>query len=575
MIVSAIFQAAAKAMALVLLATLLAAAPAHAQQEPEKWFETEALNTGLAPAPEDLERETPRDTVDAFLTLTADGRFAEAAHVLNLNGIDAGQQAEEGPRLAQMLAEVIERRVIIKWSDLPSRPDAINAALPESHPFSGEARRSLVIGELNLHSRPVSIRLNRIKPADEDAVWVFSRQTVAEIPRLHELYGPGWFESKLPPVLTQEVTADLRAWELIVFPILAVLALASYMLLNRLFGSISRRVSVAWINRASEKTRRPLALAVTALIVQYVVQTVFTFSSMITAVLSPLLVGLVIFGITFAVLKAIDATLEIVTDRYVGEIDSVEDSDRRHLYTNIYAARRYVLLAAFVISAVLLLYNLNLFDNIGMSLLASAGVATVVLGIAGQSVLGNILASLQIAVAKPIRIGDAVQYEGRWAYVESIYYTYITLRCWDDRRLIVPVKHFISQPFENWTKIDAKSTRTFAIELDLSADPQTLREVFEEIVEDDPDVLADEMKMVAVEEYRQTTQTVRFYATAANPSDAWMMHARLSEKMGDWIRENRPEWWPRLRLAEMELSTSGESRDAPTEKGRLRRTGTG
>lgn len=570
-----ILKSAVRVLAPLLLIALCASSAAWAQQEPEKWFETDVLNSGLSAAPKDLERDTPRESVDAFLALTAKGQFGQAAHLLNLNGIDASRQAQDGPRLARMLAEVIERRVIIKWSDLPSRPDAINAALPKNHPFSGEARRSLKIAELNTDSRPVSIRLNRVKPEGADAVWIFSRQTVADTPRLHDLYGPGWFESTLPPALTREVISDLRAWELIVFPVLAMVAFAGYMLLNRVFGAISRRVSVRWINRASEKIRRPLALAVTALIVQYVVQTVFTFSSTITAVLSPLLVGLVIFGIIFAVLKAIDATLEIVTDRYVGEIDSVEDSDRRHLYTNIYALRRYVLLAAFVISAVLLFYNLNLFDNIGMSLLASAGVATVVLGIAGQSVLGNILASLQIAVAKPIRIGDAVQYEGRWAYVESIYYTYITLRCWDDRRLIVPVKYFISQPFENWTKIDAKSTRTFAIELDLSADPQTLREVFEDVVKDDPDVLEDEMLMVAVEEYHQATQTVRFYATAANPTDAWMMHARLSEKMGNWIRENQPEWWPRLRLNEQEVSRSGESRENTSRNDLRRRTGTG
>jgi hypothetical protein len=123
-------------------------------------------------------------------------------------------------------------------------------------------------------------------------------------------------------------------------------------------------------------------------------------------------------------------------------------------------------------------------------------------------------------------------------------------RCWDDRRLIVPVKHFVSQPFENRAKIDAKSTRAFAIALDLPAGPQALREVFEEIVKEDPDVLPDEMLMVAVEEYHQSTQTVRFHATGTDPTDAWLMHARLSEKMGNWIRENRPEWWPRLRLAD-------------------------
>jgi small-conductance mechanosensitive channel len=537
-----------KSTAGLLLFLMLSVSAGQAQSESESWFEVETVNDGMGAVPDGVERETPRDTVDSFLSLTRAGAYSDAAHTLNLNGLDAGDRRGEGARLARMLAEVIERRVIINWSDIPGRPDALNASLPENHPFAGKQRRSLKLAELPTESRPVSIRLDRLKPANGNAIWLFSRQTVKDIPRLHAQFGPGWFERQLPHAMTREIVPNVRFWELIVFPLLLLMAVGLYILLNKAIGSASRRASVGWVNRASEKTRAPLAIGITALAVQYAAQTLFTFSSLITTVLSPLLAAIIIFSITFAVLKAIDATLEVVTDRYVGEIDSKHESERRHLYTNIYALRRFVLLAAFTIGFLLLVLNLNLFDNIGLSLLASAGVATVILGIAGQTVLGNILASLQIAIAKPIRIGDAVLYDDRWAHVESIYYTYITLRCWDERRLIVPVKHFISQPFENWTIVDAKSTRTFDMELDLTAEPAVLREVFEDIARNDEDVMAGEMLMVAEHEYHQSTQTVRFYATADNPTDAWLMHVRLSEEMGNWVRENRPEWWPRLRL---------------------------
>lgn len=542
----------------VLLGVLLLSLPSAAQDEAESWFETDRLNSGLGEVPEEIERETPRDTVDSFLVATDRGDYAAAAHTLNLNALDPGEQAERGALLARMLAQVMRRRVIIDWSDLPGRSDGMNLNLSRDHPLAGEARRSIEIAQLSPSGRPVTIRLNRVKQPGEDAVWVFSRQTVKDIPRLYSAFGPGWLERQLPAEWTATVDGNMRLWEVVALPLVLVLGAGLFWVLRKIIGFASRRSPVTWINRASDEMRAPLALGIAAMVLQYLTGTLVTFSSGIATVLSPVLTALIIVSLTLAVLKVIDATLEVVTDRYVDSIDSTRESERRHLYTNIYALRRYVLLAAVVISAGLVIYKLNLFDDVGLSLLASAGVATVILGIAGQSVLGNILASLQLAIAKPIRIGDAVQYEGRWAYVESIYYTYVVLRCWDHTRLIVPVKHLISQPFENWTMLDAKSTRSFTMELDLSADPQMLREVFQKIVRDDERAIIDELLLVEVEGYAQTMQTVRFYATARSPSDAWMMHADLSEKMGSWIRENRPEWWPRYRLNDIRLADDAE-----------------
>lgn len=515
----------------------------------DRWFEIGALDT-VGGSAEMLEQfSTPRGLVAAFLDLTDRGDFERAAVALNPG--DRADELQDFSRaeLAEMLAGVLHRRVVVDWASLPDRPDGMNVNLPSNHPFSGKARRSIAISELSSADPPITIAISRYKPDNADAVWLFSPQTVALIPKMHAMFAPGWLMTHIPEPLRAEVIGPVRLWELVALPVVATGFILLVLGLRRIIEWCADHLPVNFIARASRAMRTPLAIAVAALAIKEFLDAGLSFSGPVTAVLSPLLLLVIIFFLTLAILRTIDTSLAIVTDRYVGDLDTKADSDRRHLYTNIYAARRYVLLVAVGVTIIVFLLQFNLFDSLGMSLLASAGVATVILGIAGQTVLGNLLASLQIAIAKPIRIGDAVQYEGKWCYVEAIYYTYITLRAWDSRRLIVPVKYFISQPFENWTMTDTKTTRSFALELDLSAEPQKLREVFEEITREEDHLLPDEMLMVAVEEYGQATQKVRFYATADNPSEAWTMNVRLSEKMGDWVRENRPDWWPRLRLA--------------------------
>ncbi|RFF29138.1 mechanosensitive ion channel family protein [Wenzhouxiangella sediminis] len=515
---------------------------------PERWFEVESLNAGLGEAPAELERSTPRQTVSHLLVLTDEGNYETAAHLLNLNELPEDEQGERGPELARKLAEVINRTMVIDWGELPSRSDALLERSGSEAPLAGQARRSIELSFLELQPAPAEIRVNRIKPAEGEAVWVFATQTVDDIDALYDRYGPGWLEERLPDTLQRPAFAGTRIWEWLALPITVGLLVLLGWLTHSAIGWIGRAVPIDWINRAAGRMRLPLAVALMALLGQFLTGWVISFSGFFYTVLSPLLIGLTIVGLTLAILRTIDATLEKVTERFVDDIDDSSDRDRRKIYTSIYALRRFVLLAAVLISGMVFLVQLRLFDNVGMSLLASAGVITVVLGIAGRTVLGNILASLQIAIAKPIRIGDAVKYEDYWGYVESIYYTFLVLRTWDGRRLIVPVQYFISYPFENWSMVDASVTRTVTLRLDHSAEPDKLRKAFEKLVAKNERALEDEFLMTAVSEVNEDFQEVTFYATAGNPTDAWLMQMDLREGMTDWVRRYHPEWWPSDRI---------------------------
>lgn len=508
------------------------------------WFEVERLNAGLAEPPEDLARDTPREAVSEFFRLTEEERFQAAAHVLDLSELESAEQADRGPELAHKLAEILDRTTVIDWRNLSNRPDALVESGTTDRPQAGQARRSLRLSALELDRRPIEIRLSRVKSADAEPVWVFSAQTVRSIDALHDRYGPRWLERQLPKPLRDNSLLGTRLWEWLALPLIVGLLFLIGSLLRRLLGLVGHAVPVKWINRATDRTRMPLTIALTAIIGQIIMAWVISFSGPLYQIITPLLLGLTIIGLTFAALRAIDATLEIVTERFVHHIDDSQESDKRELYTSIYALRRFVLLAAVVISAALFIAQLGLFEDVGVSLLASAGVVAVILGIAGQTVLGNILASLQIAIAKPIRIGDAIEYEGKWAYVESIFYTYLVLRVWDNRRLLVPVQYFISHPFENWSMVDASVTRSFALKLDHCAEPGRLREVFDELVENEETAIRDEMTMTVVSDHTEKYQEVMFFATASNPTAAWLLQLKLREAVGDWVRQHHPEWWP-------------------------------
>jgi small-conductance mechanosensitive channel len=308
-----------------------------------------------------------------------------------------------------------------------------------------------------------------------------------------------------------------------------------------------------------------LALLAAAALLHYATARLVTFSAPVTAILEPVLIAVMVIAVTVALLRAVDALLDAITREVVGDARKELGQHQRQAYTSIYAARRIVLLIAFAAGLGFVLMHLDLFGSLGLSLLASAGVLTVILGVAAQPVLGNIIASLQIALTQPIRIGDAVEYEGNWAYVEAIFYTFVRLRTWDDRRLVVPVQYFISKPFENWSVVDKKMTRVFLLTLDPRADVEELRQAYLEIARADEDVMENEMLKVVVLGQDHNGMQVRFYCTAKDASTAWNMHCRLREKTLAWIRENHPGWWPRQRELQFGPATAGEGFDQAAE----------
>ncbi len=182
----------------------------------------------------------------------------------------------------------------------------------------------------------------------------------------------------------------------------------------------------------------------------------------------------------------------------------------------------------------------------GVSLLASAGAAGLVLGLALQPLLKNMFAGIQLAVAQPIRLGDALLVENEWGTVEEITSSYVVLRLWDWRRLVLPLTYFIDKPFQNWTRESTSLIGTVLIYLDHTAPVAAIRDKLQEILRASP-LWDRQVAAVQVTDFREYTMEVRMLVSASNAGRTFDLRCEVREKMIDWLKNEYPHALPRRR----------------------------
>jgi small-conductance mechanosensitive channel len=235
-------------------------------------------------------------------------------------------------------------------------------------------------------------------------------------------------------------------------------------------------------------------------------------------------------------------------------IDVEDNLQARRIMTQYRVIERIgtVLIWVIVIGAILMT-----FDSVrqfGVSLLASAGIAGVVIGFAAQKSLGTLLAGIQIAVSQPIRLDDVVIVEGEWGRVEEITLTYVVVRVWDERRLIVPVTYFLDNPFQNWTYTSAQILGTVFIYADYSVPVEEVRQELKRIL-DSTDLWDGRAWSLLVTDSNDRTMEMRALISAANSSEAWDLRCMVRESLIDFLQREYPESLPKVRLESLEQNT--------------------
>lgn len=253
-----------------------------------------------------------------------------------------------------------------------------------------------------------------------------------------------------------------------------------------------------------------------------------------------------------------------LTARY--RIDVADNLVARRIHTQANLLRRVVAVVIAIITIGAILLTFPGVEAVGASLLASAGLASVVAGLAAQSTLANVFAGLQLAFSDAIRVDDVVIVEGEWGRIEEITLTYVVVRIWDQRRLVLPSTYFTTTPFQNWTRRGSELLGTIELDVDWAVSPSELRAELQRVV--DGDELWD--RRTAVLQVTEATGgiiRVRALVSAANAGALWDLRCNVREALVEYVHDRHAEALPRTRVAMVEqvAAEARRSSDASRE----------
>jgi small-conductance mechanosensitive channel len=185
--------------------------------------------------------------------------------------------------------------------------------------------------------------------------------------------------------------------------------------------------------------------------------------------------------------------------------------------------------------------------QLGASLLASAGVLGIIGGLAARPVFSNLIAGLQLALAQPIRLDDVLIVQGEWGRVEEITGTYVVLRIWDERRLIIPLQWFIENPFQNWTRSTSRILGTVFLNVDYALPVEALRTEARRLVEQAPE-WDQRVFVVQVTDATERTMQIRVLVSASDSGKAFDLRCRVREGLLEWLAREYPQCLPTSRV---------------------------
>jgi small-conductance mechanosensitive channel len=256
-------------------------------------------------------------------------------------------------------------------------------------------------------------------------------------------------------------------------------------------------------------------------------------------------VSLALIGtIGYILVQFVNAMAELVLERH--DLGVADNREARAVYTQVMVLKKIAvgIIAVFAVASMLMVFDS--IRQLGTAMIASAGVAGIVIGFAAQKSIGTLLAGFQIAMTQPIRIDDVVIVEGEWGRIEEITLTYVVVRIWDLRRLVVPITYFIEKPFQNWTRTSADILGSVFLQVDYGVPVDAVRQELTRILQASPH-WDRKVNVLQVTDVKDRTLELRALASASDAGKAWDLRCEVREKLVAFVQKNYPGSLPRVR----------------------------
>jgi len=339
--------------------------------------------------------------------------------------------------------------------------------------------------------------------------------------------------------------ASLQNWErlALLFGVAGFVGLAGHLLLYRILLKISKSTTSPLDNTFIKFCYRPLQWIIILIIVR-LLSKLTEFQTQVPDFLSHVMSLLLISLVSWLLIRSVYVLEGYILRRF--EVDVKDNLRARKIHTQFRVLKRIVIAVVAILAFGSCLMTFEKVHQLGTTILASAGIIGIVVGMAAQKTIATFIAGLQIAITQPIRVDDVVIVENEWGRIEEITLTYVVVRIWDLRRLIVPITFFIEKPFQNWTRVTADILGTVFIYVDYTVPIESIRTELRRILEES-ELWDRKVCVMQVTNTSERTVELRALMSAVDASTAWSLRCHVREKLIDFVQKNYPEALPKLR----------------------------
>ncbi len=341
---------------------------------------------------------------------------------------------------------------------------------------------------------------------------------------------------------------QINDWALWSLGILVLAGVIGHLIIYRILLAFTRHTKGIIDDLCIKHCYRPLQWILILLVIRVVLPLGLSEEYLPAAkhALSLFFIGLV----SLLLVKTVYILEEYVVSRF--NVDVKDNLRARKIRTQLNVSKRIVIIVVCILALGTMLMTFEKVRQLGTTILASAGIIGIVVGMAAQRTIGTFIAGLQIAFTQPIRIDDVVIVENEWGRIEEITLTYVVVKIWDLRRLIVPITYFIEKPFQNWTRVTADLLGTVYVYVDYTVPVEAVRVELQRILKDS-ELWDGKVCVLQVTNTSEHALELRALMSAQDASTAWSLRCYVREKIVEFIQKNYPESLPKLRASLKQL----------------------